>query len=132
MEVKAIPNELGLHTARFHPELPQVERNKLVVSLLENAETRDAKFVCCAVLLVNGKEYKYLHETHGTISTELKGTGGFGYNPIFIPKGYNETYAELSDEEKYKVMLKDQLHVNDHGHKIYADMIFEKISGLIK
>lgn len=38
----------------------------------------------------------------------------------------------LTDDEKYKVMLKDQLHVNDHGHKIYADMIFEKISGLIK
>lgn len=103
MEVEAIPNELGLHTARFHPELPQVERNKLVVKLLENATTRNAKFVCCAVLLVNGKEYKYLHETHGSISNELKGTGGFGYNPIFIPKGYKETYAELSDEEKYKV-----------------------------
>ena len=103
MEVEAIPNELGLHTARFHPELPQVERNKLVVKLLENAATRNAKFVCCAVLLVNGKEYKYLHETHGSISNELKGTGGFGYNPIFIPKGYKETYAELSDEEKYKV-----------------------------
>ena len=103
MEVEAIPHELGLHTARFHPELPQVERNKLVVKLLENATTRNAKFVCCAVLLVNGKEYKYLHETHGSISNELKGTGGFGYNPIFIPKGYKETYAELSDEEKYKV-----------------------------
>ena len=103
MEVEALPNELGLHTARFHPELPQVERNKLVVKLLENATTRNAKFVCCAVLLVNGKEYKYLHETHGSISNELKGTGGFGYNPIFIPNGYKETYAELSDEEKYKV-----------------------------
>ena len=103
MEVEALPNELGLHTARFQPELPQVERNKLVVKLLENATTRNAKFVCCAVLLVNGKEYKYLHETHGSISNELKGTGGFGYNPIFIPKGYKETYAELSDEEKYKV-----------------------------
>ena len=103
MEVEALPNELGLHTARFHSELPQVERNKLVVKLLENATTRNAKFVCCAVLLVNGKEYKYLHETHGSISNELKGTGGFGYNPIFIPKGYKETYAELSDEEKYKV-----------------------------
>ena len=99
MEVEAIPNELGLHTARFHPELPQVERNKLVVKLLENATTRNAKFVCCAVLLVYGKEYKYLHETHGSISNELKGTGGFGYNPIFIPNGYKETLISINDKK---------------------------------
>ena len=103
LEIEELPNELGLHTARFHPELVQVEKNKLVLSLLEGKENRKAKFVCCAVLLVNGKEYKSYYECHGTISYELKGTGGFGYNPIFIPNGFELTYAEMDDETKYKI-----------------------------
>ena len=103
LEIEEMPNDLGLHTARFHPELVQVEKNKLVVKLLEGKENRKAKFVCCAVLLVNGKEYKYKHECHGSITHELRGTGGFGYNPIFLPNGFEQTYAEMDDETKYSI-----------------------------
>ena len=103
LEIEAMPNELGIHTARFQQGLPQVEKNKLVVKTLEGVENRKAKFVCCAVILTNGKEYKYTYECHGSISHELKGTGGFGYNPIFIPNGFDLTYAEMDDETKYSI-----------------------------
>lgn len=103
LEIESMPNELGLHTARFHKELTQVEKNKLVVKTLEGKENRNAKFVCCAVLLINGKEYKYTYECHGSISTELRGTGGFGFNPVFIPNGFDITYAEMDDDTKYSI-----------------------------
>ena len=103
LEIEAMPNELGLHTARFHNELSQLERNKLVVETLKNSKNRKAKFVCCAVMIIKGKEYKYLYECHGSISKELRGDGGFGYNPIFVPNGFNLTYAEMDDETKYRI-----------------------------
>lgn len=103
LEIEAMPNELGLHTARFHKELTQVEKNKLVVKTLEGKENRNAKFVCCAVLLVKGKEYKYLYECHGSIAEELRGSGGFGFNPVFIPNGFDLTYAEMDDKTKYSI-----------------------------
>lgn len=103
LEIESMPNELGLHTARFHKELTQEEKNKLVVKTLEGKENRNAKFVCCAVLLINSKEYKYTYECHGSISTELRGTGGFGFNPVFIPNGFDITYAEMDDDTKYSI-----------------------------
>lgn len=103
LEVYELNNLLGIYTSRFHNELVQKDRNKLVVSMLEGKENRNAAFVCCAVLIVKDKVYHYEYRCEGRITNKILGEKGFGYDPIFIPNGYEKTFALLEDEEKNRI-----------------------------
>jgi len=71
-----------------------------ILKLMNGVEDRSARFVT-AVGFCKGIELKtFVGEMHGTISDHASGSGGFGYDPIFIPDGFSKTYAELTFEEK--------------------------------
>ncbi len=74
-----------------------------ILKLLNDYENRGAKFVTVIGLELGGNTHLFKGEVRGTISFEPQGTGGFGYDPIFIPEGMNKTFAEMSIEEKNSI-----------------------------
>jgi len=71
-------------------------------------ENRKAKAVTC-IAYFDGKEIKtFIGETEGEIAKEPRGTNGFGWDPIFIPEGYDKTFAELADEEKTSKFMRKE------------------------
>ncbi|MDM7274918.1 MAG: XTP/dITP diphosphatase [Thermoprotei archaeon] len=76
---------------------------KGILKLMEGAPTRKACFKTALAVIIPPIEKVYVGETCGTITTEPRGTGGFGFDPIFVPEGEIRTYAEMSTEEKNKV-----------------------------
>lgn len=103
LEVDELPDELGLHTARFHNELKQIDRNRLVLKMMEGKENRNARFVCSAALIIDGKEYVYTYNCEGKVTFEIEGEDGFGYDPIFLPNDADKSFGLLSEEEKNKI-----------------------------
>ena len=70
---------------------------------LENTENRKAKFHTVFALIIDGKEHLFEGTVKGEITKIHKGTFGFGYDPIFKPEGYQQTFAEMGHEEKNKI-----------------------------
>ena len=66
-------------------------------------ESRKARFRTVIALILEGNRYAFEGVVHGTISKEIRGAGGFGYDPIFIPEGSVETFAEMDLSEKNKI-----------------------------
>ena len=64
---------------------------------------RKAYFISIFCLILNGKEYFFEGKVNGTISTEILGDDGFGYDPIFIPDGYSKSFAQMTAEEKNNI-----------------------------
>lgn len=99
--IQALNDQPGIFSARFLGEHTSAhEKNIEVLRLLENETNRKARFVCCMVYLEKGHTFSTINEVVGTIALKSLGTKGFGYNPIFIPNGYTQTYGE--DEELVK------------------------------
>ena len=63
-------------------------------------ENRAAQFRTAVALIMGGKEYLFEGIVRGRIATEQHGEGGFGYDPLFVPEGYDRTFAQMSAEEK--------------------------------
>ena len=75
-----------------------------VLRQMENIDNRACTFRCVLGLLTeSGEKRKFSGECHGTLINELRGDGGFGYDPIFIPQGFDKTFAELAPEEKNSI-----------------------------
>ena len=72
---------------------------KLLNELGKN-DNRNAHFKTVMALIIDGKEYLFEGIINGTITTQKSGANGFGYDPIFLPNGYTETFAEMSSEIK--------------------------------
>jgi XTP/dITP diphosphohydrolase len=97
----------GVYSARFSGEDCNDERNNdKLLKLMEGvpAEKRTAKFVSVVTLIYpDGKVIQARGECPGVVLTERHGTGGFGYDPLFLPDGLTGTFAEITQEEKDKV-----------------------------
>ena len=75
-----------------------------LVRQLEHIEDRQASFKCVlGLLLEDGTPHKFVGECKGRIIHEMRGDGGFGYDPIFIPDGFDRTFAELPSKEKNEI-----------------------------
>lgn len=104
LEVKALHNAPGVHSARYAGDSRDTSANvRKLLEEMSGIEDRKARFRTVIALIRNGKEYLYEGEILGTIIEELRGAGGFGYDPVFIPDGYSYTFAELGNEEKNKI-----------------------------
>ncbi len=102
--VDALNGEPGVYSARYAGEQKNDEDNiTKLLSNLNGVDNRKAQFKTVLALIINGKEYLFEGIMHGTITYEKIGTNGFGYDSIFIPKGYSKTFAELTLEEKSKI-----------------------------
>jgi len=102
--VTALSGKPGVKSARF--VRPPVTAQRLCEKLLLEmkhvpAGKRGAKFVCCVALAYpSGKAVTMEGICSGTIGFEMKGSKGFGYDPVFIPKGMNKTFAQISGKQK--------------------------------
>ncbi|HEY5368586.1 MAG TPA: RdgB/HAM1 family non-canonical purine NTP pyrophosphatase [Hanamia sp.] len=101
LEVNSLNGEPGVKSARYAGENRSFENNidKLLLKL-EDQENRTAQFRTVICLRRKGKENFFEGVCKGTIIAERKGSGGFGYDAVFIPKGANKTFSEMSLEEK--------------------------------
>ncbi len=116
--VKALKDLPGVYSKRFYfldietrslqtkeePEFIDKLNNEKLLKIMEKVKDREAYFVSNTVLII-GEDFGLFSEgrIEGYISYEERGDKGFGYDPIFIPKGYDLTMAQLSKEEKNKI-----------------------------
>ena len=107
LEVDALGGAPGLHTARFGgPGLTDPERWKLLLAELRDVAParRTARFRCVIALVGSARVERVVEGVvEGTIAEAPRGSGGFGYDPIFFYPPLGRTFAELSDEEKQRV-----------------------------
>jgi XTP/dITP diphosphohydrolase len=98
-------NEPGVYSARYAGENAGDEENniKLLERLKAFPEPHEAKFVCAAVYVFGDDIKTSLGEVEGVIIKKPRGTNGFGYDPLFLPDGYDKTTAELPPEIKNKI-----------------------------
>ncbi|MHB1688573.1 MAG: RdgB/HAM1 family non-canonical purine NTP pyrophosphatase [Ignavibacteriaceae bacterium] len=105
LAVEQLDGRPGVYSARYSGECATDEENneKLLFELNNFSEPHKAKYVCVAVFY-DGKNFvSTTGEVHGKIVKERKGTNGFGYDPYFVPDGFNQTMAELMLKEKNKI-----------------------------
>jgi XTP/dITP diphosphohydrolase len=101
LEIEALGGEPGVITARYAgPERDPDANMDLVLQKLADNTNRKAQFRTVIALILNGEEHLFEGIVTGRIAQEKRGAGGFGYDPIFIPDGYDQTFAELSAEIK--------------------------------
>lgn len=101
LEVAALNGEPGVFSARYAGKHGDHAANmEKVLSKLKGANNRRAQFVTVISLIYKGNEYFFKGVVEGSIREELSGAGGFGYDPIFQPDGYNITFAEMTTADK--------------------------------
>ncbi|MDR1681111.1 MAG: RdgB/HAM1 family non-canonical purine NTP pyrophosphatase [Prevotellaceae bacterium] len=104
LEIDALNGAPGVYSARYAgDEKDSVANMQLVLQKLHGVTNRAARFRCVIVLILDGREYAFEGRVEGEILTELHGTQGFGYDPIFRPDGYPCTFAEMPVEEKNRL-----------------------------
>ncbi|TDX48809.1 XTP/dITP diphosphatase [Orenia marismortui] len=105
--VEALDGSPGVYSARFAGvDASDKDNNKKLLKLLKNTpkEERGAYFSCAmAFVSPEGEEYTVTGRCDGVIDIEEKGSGGFGYDPLFVPTGYQQSFAELGDEIKNRI-----------------------------
>lgn len=105
LEVEALNGEPGVYSARYAgPEKDNEKNIRKLLMKLENYTNRKAKFKTVIALVLDNREH-YLFEgvVEGAITETPKGSGGFGYDPVFIPDGFTKTFAEMTLAEKIAI-----------------------------
>ncbi len=105
LEVDALGGEPGIHSARYagagHDD---AANNALLLSRLEGVADRSARFRTVIAMVRKGRQPMYFHGTiEGRILEAPRGASGFGYDPLFVPDGWDKTFAEASADEKNSV-----------------------------
>lgn len=101
LEVNALNGEPGVYSARYAGEQKNADDNmNKLLDALKKEENRNAQFKTVITLNLNGKQYLFTGIAKGEITLTKTGTNGFGYDPIFKPENFNETFAELPLETK--------------------------------
>ena len=104
LEIESLNGAPGVYSARYAGEQKLADDNmNKVLSELDGAENRRAQFKTVIALIIDGREYLFEGVVQGEITSKKSGLAGFGYDPIFKPKGYNVTFSEMSMEEKNKI-----------------------------
>lgn len=103
ISVPVLNNEPGIYSARYAGLNASDKENneKLIKNLNEkNLEKTPAFYTACIAIIYQGRTYTVHGWMHGNVINEQKGEGGFGYDPMFIPKGFDKTLGELGYEAK--------------------------------
>lgn len=104
LEVNALDGAPGVHTARYAGDARDANANTaLLLQNLAGQPDRSATFRTVIALLIDGEEILLEGACPGSIATEKRGDKGWGYDPVFIPEGYDQTFAELGDAVKNQV-----------------------------
>ena len=101
LEVKALNGAPGVHSARYAGDHDSEANMTKLLQELEKKSDRRAQFRTVIALILNGQEVLFEGIVTGQIATERHyGDGGFGYDPIFVPDGYTETFSQMSSQGK--------------------------------
>lgn len=104
LEVDALGGAPGVHSARYATDGHDHKANiAKLLRELDGCSNRKAQFRTVIALILGGEEYLFEGIIPGEIMTEEHGTNGFGYDPVFRPEGFAETFAEMSDSEKNSI-----------------------------
>lgn len=104
LEVEALDGAPGVYSARYAGEGHNSEENiRKLLHELEGKDNRKARFRTVFALIINGKEHLFEGIVKGEIIATKRGTSGFGYDPVFVPEGFTQTFAEISDAQKNKI-----------------------------
>jgi XTP/dITP diphosphohydrolase len=105
LSIEQLDGRPGVYSARYAGENCTYEDNnlKVVDELKDSPEPHKAKFISYAVFYDGKNEIETIGELPGVLIKEQRGNGGFGYDPIFIPDGYQQTISEMGFEEKNKI-----------------------------
>ena len=123
LEVEALDNAPGVYSARYAgPDHNSESNMKLLLKNMEGITNRNARFRTVIALLMAGKEYLFDGIVEGVIIDEKRGNSGFGYDPVFVPNGYNETFAQLGSDIKNNIShrAKAVLKLHDFLSKLNA------------
>ena len=101
LEVEVLNGDPGVYSARYAGENASFDDNmdKLLLSM-ENESNRKARFRTVMALIIDGNEYLFEGKVEGKILSRKKGKDGFGYDPIFLPEGFEESFAEMESAQK--------------------------------
>lgn len=104
LEVDAIGGRPGVYSARFAGPSSRSEDNinKLLIEL-KGIENRKANFRTVISLMIDGKDEAFEGIVNGVITTEEMGSNGFGYDSVFMPDGFDKTFAEMTAQEKNEI-----------------------------
>jgi XTP/dITP diphosphohydrolase len=104
LEIDELKGAPGVHSARFAGENKDFEANiDKVLDLLKGCKNRKARFRTVIALIIDENEFFFEGCVEGKIISKRSGTGGFGYDPIFVPNNHSLTFAEMSPEEKNNI-----------------------------
>ncbi len=102
--VEVLDDAPGVYSARYAGAgATDEENNQKLLDELQDVNNRGAYYFAQLCLIVDGSPYYFEGRCHGEIAQEPRGDGGFGYDPLFIPEGYFQTFAELSNEVKSRI-----------------------------
>jgi len=104
LETDALDGAPGVYSARYAGEGRSFDDNiTKLLTQLEGKDNRSARFRTVIALILDNREYLFEGKVEGEIISERKGTGGFGYDPVFVARGYDLTFAEIPLAEKNKI-----------------------------
>ncbi len=105
LEIDALDRAPGIYSARYLGEdTPYMIKNSIILDKLEDIDDRSARFVCSiALVFEDGSYWITVNKCEGSISDSIQGINGFGYDPIFIPQGYSQTFGVLPVEIKNSI-----------------------------
>tara|TARA_Y100000991_G_C21871190_1_gene305197 strand:- start:108 stop:701 length:594 start_codon:yes stop_codon:yes gene_type:complete len=125
LEIEALGNRPGVYSAMYAGEDCNAEANiQKVLKELSGVSNRKAKFKTVISLILNGREYFFEGFVKGGILKEKRGAGGFGYDPIFRPNDYDETFAQMS------ICLKNKISHRGLAVKKLVAFLNQETSGL--
>jgi len=102
--VPSLNGEPGVHSAYYAgPQRSHDDNIALLLEKLSGVEDRSAYFMTVISLALGNEYYEFEGKIQGTIIMDKRGTGGFGYDPVFVPNGYDRTFAEMGLAEKSKI-----------------------------
>lgn len=101
LEVTSLHGAPGVYSARYAgPQKNDQDNMNKLLHELENKTNRSACFKTVIALILDGQEHVFVGQIDGEIISEKRGDKGFGYDPVFVPNGFNQTFAEMTSEEK--------------------------------
>ncbi|TYR38165.1 RdgB/HAM1 family non-canonical purine NTP pyrophosphatase [Sphingobacterium phlebotomi] len=103
LEIDALNKEPGVYSARYSGSRDMEKNIDLVLAKLGDNLERTARFRTVISLFLNGQQHFFEGVIEGHVIHERQGSGGFGYDPIFIPEGYDKTFAEMTLGEKNQI-----------------------------
>ena len=104
LEVEALDGRPGVYSARYAGEHCSYQDNvDKLLREMKGKTNRKACFKTVIALILEGKEYLFEGRVDGQIIEDQRGMSGFGYDPVFLPDGFDRTFAEMSEEEKNSI-----------------------------